>query len=293
MKESAALTFTTILGFVPFITFIVFLLPDLPAFRNYIEKLLMTTLVPQSAAQMSVYISEILQRKASFNIVNLIMLVITSYSLFSIITQSFDRILFINDTRRRDPLQNLMKFFGTIILGFLIILILFSTASLPIVSSLIHLGILKRIISVVLPLILWFMITMLIYLLVPSSRVSARILARSAATTAVLWFIVKSFFDFYIVHLTNMKTIYGILASMLIFLFWIYVNWIIILSGVVLISIQEKKNGKAVSKKTRIDIQLTISDTHELMGTESKIVSSMDEHSLRELLIKILQKENQ
>jgi len=62
-----------------------------------------------------------------------------------------------------------------------------------------------------------------------------------SAVAASIWIIVKMGFDFYISNLTNMEVVYGVIATLPIFLFWIYLNWAIILFGVVLIAILENK----------------------------------------------------
>ncbi len=275
-KESAALTFITVLGFVPFISFLLFLLPDIPFlnFQSNLEKILITVFLPQSAEQISNYMSELVAKKVSFNIVSMIAMIITSYSLFKVINDAFDKILYIHKRKKEDIISSLMKFFGTIIFGFLIILLLFSATSLPFVSSLIHLKFLKAIATVILPVLLLFTILTVIFLFVPSHKLKPRSLIIGAACSTFAWTIVRSLFTFYVENLTSMKSLYGVLASFPIFLFWIYLNWIIVLGGVIIISILEKRyrpTGKLVNKsgKLRLVIEKSIDrDEYEKVELE-------------------------
>ncbi|MBN1327235.1 MAG: YihY/virulence factor BrkB family protein, partial [Candidatus Cloacimonetes bacterium] len=136
-KESAALTFVTLLGFVPFMIFIFFLLPELPFLKiqNQFKDLLISIFLPSSAEQISAYITQIINKKISFNLFNFVILIITSFSLFKIINDSFDNILNVHELRKQDFLTNFVKFLGMTIFGGLLILILLSATSIPLVTK--------------------------------------------------------------------------------------------------------------------------------------------------------------
>jgi len=68
--------------------------------------------------------------------------------------------------------------------------------------------------------------------------------------TTVIWMIVKSGFDYYIYNLTSFQAVYGVVAALPIFLFWIYVNWIIILGGIVMVSVIDKGVRSQVIQKS-------------------------------------------
>jgi membrane protein len=62
-------------------------------------------------------------------------------------------------------------------------------------------------------------------------------IAISSVYVAIMWLLLKNGFDWYITNMTKMKVFYGVISSFPIFLFWIYANWIIVLSGIVLLSL--------------------------------------------------------
>ncbi len=250
-KESAALTFVTLLGFVPFIIFILFFIPELPFLKSgtSFKDVLISVFVPSSADQIYNYVLQITNSKIPFNFINFIVLLITSYSLFKIINDSFDNILNAHEIRKKSFFSDIIKFFGMSIFGSLLILILLSATSFPIVSKFYDIPVLQGVSLYVTPFILLFIIFTLGFIYIPSVKVSTRSIAIGAAISSGIWIFFKAFFNFYIIHLTNIQVIFGVLASVPIFLFWIYANWIIILGGVIIVSILEKRHIKNLADR--------------------------------------------
>lgn len=240
-RSSGSLAYVTILGFIPFITFIVMLAPDLP-FLNLKDKIaavVAENFIPGSADAVMGMINEMIARRMGLNIMVFIILLISSYVLFENIRGTFDRLLSTQVIERKDLLSQFVKFFGTIVFGFLILVLLFSSSSLPIISRLLKLRIFTWLMYIV-PFILQFLAIFFLYMLMPSIKIRRKSLIKGAFWTTVIWVLVKSGFDFYIYNLTSFQAVYGVIAALPIFLFWIYVNWIIILSGIVLISVIDK-----------------------------------------------------
>ena len=59
--------------------------------------------------------------------------------------------------------------------------------------------------------------------------------------TSVVWALVKNLFDIYIYNLTSIQAVYGVMSALPIFLMWVYFNWVIIMGGIVLVSVLDKK----------------------------------------------------
>ena len=85
-------------------------------------------------------------------------------------------------------------------------------------------------------------------MILPSIRVKRGALFRGAFWTTVVWTIAKSGFDWYIYNLTNMQAVYGYLAILPITLMWIYINWVIIIGGIVLVSVLDQKGKLTLAK---------------------------------------------
>lgn len=225
MREAGSLTYITILGFVPFVVFLLLIVPDLP-FLNLQEKvfnLISNNLMPTSALAVNNVIEGMLEGRAGFNIINFVVMIISSYSLFRTIRDSFDRILKMEYHPKQDLLSQVIKFLGTIILGVFILVVLISSSSLPLISRLLRMPMLRWLTYLV-PFVLQFLLLVFLYMLMPSIKVQRMSLVRGAFWTALIWMVVKSGFDTYILRMTSYQKFYGTLSALPIFLLWIYVN---------------------------------------------------------------------
>ncbi len=278
MREAGSLTYITILGFVPFVVFILLIAPDLP-FLNLREKLfsiISDHLIPTSAFALNSVIEGMLEGRAGFNAINFIVMMVSSYSLFRVIRDSFDRILKMEFKPRQSPFQQLIKFLGTIILGVFILAILLSSSSLPMISRLLKLPLLNWI-TYLIPFAMQFFLLVFLYTLMPSIKVERMSLVRGAFWTAIIWLLVKSGFDFYIYRMTSYHKFYGTLSALPIFLLWIYVNWLIILSGIVMVAVFEDKTNADDDKPqnlARVCVEL-FSDG-KLQGMLEKTISGAE-----------------
>lgn len=259
-RSAGSLAYVTILGFIPFITFIVMLAPDLP-FLNLKEKIgtiVAANFIPGSADAVMGMINDMIARRMGLNIMVFIILLVSSYALFSNIRNTFDRILITHVPEPKSILMQLVKFFGTIVFGLLILVLLFSSSSLPIISRLLKLRIFTWLMYIV-PFILQFLAIFFLYKLMPSIKVRQKSLVLGAFWTTLIWLVVKAGFDFYIYNLTSFQAVYGVIAALPIFLFWIYVNWIIILAGIVLISVIDKGiREEVLHKEPQKVVRLTL-----------------------------------
>lgn len=286
LKESGSLTYITLLGFVPFVTFLVMIAPDLP-FLNLNEKfreVVGRNFIPGSANAIMNFVDElIIRRRVGFNIFNFMILLVSSYSLFKVIRNTFDRILSMQLSVKQDLLTQVVKFFGTIVFGLIIMIVLFSSSSVPLISRLLKVPVLRWILVVV-PFILQFLGLMFLYMLLPSVRVSSSSLVRGTFWTTLVWVLAKAFFDFYIYNLTSLQAVYGVMAALPIFLMWIYVNWVIILGGIVLVSVIDSQGSKELIRK---EPQKVVRVTMEMFSDQKlnqRLESMMHKNDLKKLI---------
>ncbi|MDP8231703.1 MAG: YhjD/YihY/BrkB family envelope integrity protein [Candidatus Zophobacter franzmannii] len=284
LTEASALSYITFLGFVPFILFIVLMLPDLPFFNfnEVLDSFLKNFFLPQSAETIAVYVKQLLAKTTSFSLFNFILFIITSYSMFNGINTVFDRILRIKEVKSSSFIFNLLKFFGTIFFGFLVILILFAAISAPFWNNFTDNFMIRQITTYIYPLLIEFLLVVFLYFFVPTGDIRLKSIVKSAIVTAFVWFLVKFGFDWYIRNLTNIELSYGVLASVPIFLLWVYINWFIILSGIVLVSIMEHMPSTKVC------------DDFEMASIEIKVpvkkntFSTLNKHYKKQEMIKLI-----
>jgi len=253
-RQSASLTFITLLGFVPFLIFLLFFLPNLSFLHleTHFVHALKGVFLPESAAQISEYIEDLAERKIQFNLFSFVILLLSSYSLFRVIKDSFDHILNAHYEQKHSLLRDVSQFFGMSILGSILILIILSATSQPLLFHLFGSPLLRGVSLFFTPFLLLFFVFTLGFFFIPSAKVKSRSIIAAAALTSITWMMFKSLFDWYVLHLTNIELIFGFLASIPVFLFWIYCNWIIVLSGVILVALLEARVEHALPQSPDI-----------------------------------------
>ncbi len=295
LREASSLTFVTVLGFVPFILFLLTFLPDAPPLNlgEQFKNILLSIMLPESAELFHEFIDDLFNHTVTLNIFNIIMLAITSFSLFNSINTSFDRILKIHIKPKQSKPGTLLKLFGTIVLGFFIFTILLSTSSMPYIQDLFHSRWVKQIFTFLLPLLMWFTLIVLAFYFLPTAKIRGKSVFISASISAFVWFLTKLSFDYYIGNLTRMKQLYGIISSFPIFLFWIYLNWIFILSGVIIIALLNDfhKNKKEFQVVAQIQFSVNKKVTRDY--ERELVFDKDDEKQFRRFLADLLIKKNE
>jgi membrane protein len=243
LREASALTVTTILEIVPFLVFVLYIISQTPVF-NYCSKFkdsLLTILLPHSIDSISIYFKSFFAKRYSYNILNFLFITIISYSLFNVITNTFDNILNVHKKHRLKFFNRIIKFFGMILIGSLFITVIISSVLSILIGYVSQYPIVNILLRFFIPFTILFISLIFTYSSVPTINLRVSSIVYTSLITAAIWIFVKLSFDFYIEYLTNIEVIYSFLAFIPIFVIWIYINWIIILSGVIVVSILEKR----------------------------------------------------
>ncbi len=80
-------------------------------------------------------------------------------------------------------------------------------------------------------LLLAWSIFWLFYQFAPNRRIEPGAAAVSSFIVALIWTLLRDVFLWYTAHATTYMTIYGVVASVMLFLWWIYISWAVLIYG--------------------------------------------------------------
>jgi membrane protein len=230
-EEAASLGYTSLLAIVPLLAVIFGIVAVFPVFSewsNQLKAFLFSQFLPATGEQIGEYINTFLASAASLTLPGTIFLIITALLLMFQIEQAFNRIWRVD--RSRSVINRVVMYWAVLTLGPLLL------------GAAVALSVQK----VIGPLALgddasasWYRVGIfalswtvfaVMFLLVPNRRVRFRDALSGALLSAVLFELAKLGFVEYVKN-ANYAVIYGALATIPLFLFWLYLVWTVILLG--------------------------------------------------------------
>jgi len=135
--------------------------------------------------------------------------------------------------RKRPLLKRVIIYWAVLTLGPLLIGASLSMTSALVVSSLgfLNLDWLAELVLGLLPFMFTWLALASLYLLVPNRRVPAAHAFTGSFCAGVIFELAKRAFAFYVSRFPSYALIYGTFATLLIFLLWLYLSWLIVLAG--------------------------------------------------------------
>lgn len=251
-QVSSSLTFTTLLALVPFFTIALSVVSAFPMFEDITRQFQMfitNNLVPQASAKViNEYVFGFLDNASKLTTIGLIMLIASSVLLINTIETTFNQIW--GASKPRPILTRFLVYWAILTLGPLILGLTISQIGLfvrqssfayayPTLTWLIHF-VLSTLINTCL---LW-----LLYRVVPARYVPASHALVGALWSAIILEMAKRLFSFYFSYFGSYELIYGAFAALPLFLLWINVLWIILLSGAVLTNALSYWQGDAFQR---------------------------------------------
>ncbi|MDQ9170251.1 YihY family inner membrane protein [Oxalobacteraceae bacterium R-40] len=238
-QVAASLTFTTMLALVPILTIALAIFTGFPLFntlRKSLEAYFIQNLMPKSIANIILgNLNQFAAKASRLSAIGAIFLILTAVSMVAMVDRTFNQIWRVR-TQRALP-QRIVIYWATITLGPLLIGVSITvtaylfTATRSVVGELPLLGTTFYTFTSILLTTLAFT---LLYMVVPNRPVVWRDALCGGAIAAVAFEITKRMFAAFISHFPNYTMVYGALAAVPVFLVWVYLGWLITLSGAVL-----------------------------------------------------------
>ena len=237
--RATGLVYTTLLSIVPLLAVSFSVLKGFGA-HNQLEPALISLLEPlgEKGAQISEQIISFVDNMqvGVLGSIGLAFLIYTILSLVKKIETAF------NDTWRIATTRNIVKRFSNYLSVILLGPVLLFAASgmsasfhsSTVVNKLLSIepfGSALVLLGTIFPYILTVISFCFIYILVPNTKVRLRSAFYGAVIAAFAWKSVGSLFTAFVVNSTNYTAIYSGFAIMIIFMIWIYLSWLIVLTG--------------------------------------------------------------
>ncbi len=234
-RVAASLAFTTLLGIVPLFTVALVYVARFPVFNQWLDALepfLVKFLLPDSSSAVRQYLAEFTTKAAGIQGIGTLFLIVTAVLLVAQTEREINAIWGIHEGR------SLPRRVVVYALGFVAVPALIggavqltswtieqSIAVVPGVSA--ALSFLVQPIEIAIA----ALVLTMIYKLVPARRVPIEHALTGGLLAATAFELAKVGFKVYITHVPTYRVVYGALATLPLFLIWIYVSWIILLVG--------------------------------------------------------------
>ena len=240
LQIASSLTFTTLLAIVPIVTIALALVGAFPVFGSlmiHVQQFVLESLVPKSVDAIAGYAEQFSENAARLTAVGVVFLGVTALMLMFTIERAFNDIWRV--PWRRRWLQRIIVYWTVLTIG-----PLFIGASLSVTSYVVTVsfGLVDKAVEIQLlvlrfiPLVLTSIAFALMYYAVPNRQVVRRDALVGGIAAGICFEAMKQGFGFYIAHFPTYKLVYGAFAMVPIFLLWIYLSWLIIVGGAVLVA---------------------------------------------------------
>jgi membrane protein len=249
LQIASSLTFTALLALVPIITVALTLISAFPVFRELmlnVQQFLIQNMLPESAENIAVYAEQFADNAGRLTAVGMAFLFVTAMIVLLTIDRALNQIWRVQ--RRRPTVQSVFVYWALLTVGPLLI-----GASLSLTSWLVSqsVGLVKdvplagELMLKLVPILLTGIAFTLVYIAIPNRRVLIRDALSGGFLAALAFEGMKHGFAAYITHFPTHKVVYGAFASVPIFLMWIYLSWLVVLTGAVVAAVMPEWRERA------------------------------------------------
>lgn len=229
--SASSLTYTTLLSLVPLMSVLVTMLSAMPVFENIsqqVQDFIFQNFVPTSGTIIQDYLSSFVEKARGLTVGMSLAVFVTSIMMMMTIEKALNRIW---DTQpSHNLLHKVLIYWAVLTMGPLLVggglvmsSYLFNTAP--------GLRDIKVYLLKILPVLASAGAFFLMYLIIPNRKVKWRSALIGAVIAAILFEMAKRGFAWYVTTFPSYQKVYGTLATIPLFLVWVYVSWVIVLLG--------------------------------------------------------------
>jgi len=236
LQTAGALSFTSVFALVPLTAAVLGILAAFPGFADWRAELtrwVFENFVPAAGLAVEGYVTEFADNASKATAVGVLVLLFSAISLMMSIEDAFNRIWRVPVARKAGA--RFLVYWTALSLGPLLLVGALALSSyafaLPFIDAAeAQYSIKARVLSV-LPFLLVWSALVAGYAVIPNRGVRLRDAAIGAFVAAVLFELAKRGFALYATRYASYQQVYGAIAIVPIFIFWIYLSWAIVLFG--------------------------------------------------------------
>ncbi|RDI44534.1 YihY family inner membrane protein [Aquicella lusitana] len=240
--QASALAFETLLSMVPVLSVIVYGMTVFPLFTRLItftRDYIYANFIPASGDIIQKYLNEFTTQATQLPLLGIFFSLLAGLMLMFTIESAFDDIWHPKSKRRRTRTVLLLLAIFIFLPLFIGISVFLSTFLLS--FSWVGMWGLTIVLFDFLHLIINTMIFAIIYMIAPNRRIKWSDAMLGGFIAAMLFEFAKKAFALYVIHFPSYKLIYGALSIIPIFLIWLYISWVIILFGALVIHAKQQQ----------------------------------------------------
>lgn len=230
-EEAASLGYTSLLAMIPLLAVTFGIISAFPVFDKWSQDLqafIFENFLPATGEQIVPYIDTFLDSISSLTLPGTIMLIVTALMLMVRIEVALNRIWRVD--RNRTVLNRVVMYWAVLTLGPILIAAALALSAQKVLGVLgMEGGIPPGVHRIGIFFLSWLVFS-LFFILVPNRKVRIKHALIGAFLSTVLFELAKALFVAYVSN-ANYKVIYGALATVPLFLFWLYIVWTVVLFG--------------------------------------------------------------
>lgn len=238
------LSYVCLMSLVPLLVVMLSVMTAFPLFselQHSIEQFVYQNFMPAASGVVQKYLTGFISNASKMSAVAVSFLFVVAFFLISAIDKTFNRIWRVNEKRR--TITSLAMYWMVLTLGPVLV-----GASIALTSYFVSLvslggydilGVLDLFLRA-LPLFSSVVAFVILYMAVPNKAVPFKLAVVGAVVAAILFELAKKSFALYLTAFPSYQVIYGALAAIPILFLWVYVSWLIVLTGALItVSLQE------------------------------------------------------
>lgn len=251
-RVAASLSYTSLIAIVPLFAIGLSVFSAFPVFdsvKEQIQDFLLRNFVPTIEQEVSQYLIEFIDASAQLTTIGVVSIAITAILMLSTIENSLNFIFKV--TRPRRLTTKITLYWTVITLGPLLLGTAFSMRGYLFTLQKFmpqDIAATEILISKLIPSLITMLLLVLVYVLVPNKKIKIGNAFVGSLVAVILFSILRKGFAYFMIKAATYKTLYGALATLPVFLIWMYLAWAVVIFGAVVTAALEEY--QQLDKKT-------------------------------------------